>query len=455
MPYPSEHSCRLHEPGLYDEDSFRRIKRGNLVLIIGKKKGKTETEAQAYRYPVGDWEEAEARAHCKKAGGEFEPASEEDKAMPVGFEDWVMAAQDESVLDFEMKFHGSPRSPYGTHSSKGYPGGRAGWQKAWRVYLSGIPQGPIQGTIRRVSMIAAGMKCSIPEMSAEDLGPRPGGEGKLEGKLYETPDDYGLDKWKTPGDDDLNQEDIQLTCQDLEDLKRLCLQEIAARQKAREKEEGEKGLRLRELEQEIGAEDFMIGFGGEIKAVDSTSGKVGGYLVRFSIAGERDLTGVDYFAEDTYYGPRDGDGADTMVHHGMALKAGLEGLATRILAPIKTRRDAVGIWAETVLDLADEYEKVIYEMVQAGKLKWSSGTAARLARRETDGKISRWPIVEGSLTPTPMEPRLPAVMPLKAYLVLEAGTAEPGAGAGALGLEVVKARARVEMLLADVENAGS
>ena len=175
--------------------------------------------------------------------------------------------------------------------------------------------------------------------------------------------------------------------------------------------------------------------------------------MRFGSPAERDLTGTDYFAPDTYYGPHDGDGADTMVHHGLPLKVGLEGLSTRILAPIKTRRDEVGIWAETVLNLADQYEQAIFKLVEAGKLKWSSGTVARLARRAADGKLVRWPIVEGSLTPLPAEPRLPAVMPLKAYLALEAGTAEPGgASAGALGLEVVKARVRVEMLLADAED---
>jgi len=200
-------------------------------------------------------------------------------------------------------------------------------------------------------------------------------------------------------------------------------------------------------------DDLMIAFGDDIKAVDldGMKARIGGYLVRFGTPGEPDLTNADYFAADTYYGPADGDGADTMVHHGIPLKAGLEGLSQRILAPIKTKRDEVGIWAETVLDLADQYEKIVHEMVQAGKLKWSSGTAARLARREPDGKISRWPIIEGSLTPTPMEPRLPAVMPLKAYLGMLEGP-EPGGGdAGASRLEVTKALARATEVLVGIE----
>jgi hypothetical protein len=63
MPYPNEHSCRLKDPGLYQGDSFRRIKRGKLALIIGKRNGKDTTETQAYRYPIADWTEDAARKH--------------------------------------------------------------------------------------------------------------------------------------------------------------------------------------------------------------------------------------------------------------------------------------------------------------------------------------------------------------------------------------------------------
>jgi hypothetical protein len=81
MPYPNEHACRLHDPESYQEDSFRRIKRGNLVLIIAKRKGQDQTEAQAYRYPKDDWTEEAARAHCRESDGHFEPATQEDKTM--------------------------------------------------------------------------------------------------------------------------------------------------------------------------------------------------------------------------------------------------------------------------------------------------------------------------------------------------------------------------------------
>lgn len=74
MPYPNEHSCRIREPGQFQENSFRRIIQGRLSVIIGKLKGQSSTTVQAFRYPTEDWTEAEARKHCKEQGGRFEPA---------------------------------------------------------------------------------------------------------------------------------------------------------------------------------------------------------------------------------------------------------------------------------------------------------------------------------------------------------------------------------------------
>jgi len=238
MPYPNEHTCRLRDPDDFQPDSFRRVERKHdgkkYSIIMGRLKGEETMTEQAYRYDKEIWTEAMARQHCQDHDGSFEPASDEHGLEISGVE----CCGDERG-GIEFRFVGSPRNPYGTHASKGYPGGREAWKKAWRVYLSRVKdQGPIQGTVRRVSMIAAAMKppCKLPQMSAEDLGPREGPCGPLEGKVYQKPGDYNLSQWKKPSDDDLEQEDIQLTCQDLEDIKRICLQEIAKRQECAEKE---------------------------------------------------------------------------------------------------------------------------------------------------------------------------------------------------------------------------
>ena len=133
-------------------------------------------------------------------------------------------------------------------------------------------------------------------------------------------------------------------------------------------------------------------------------GKIGGYLVRFSTEKDPDLSG-EFFTAKTYFGPRNGDGADMLFHHGISLKTGLEGLADHLFAPVKARKDDIGIWVEAVLDVRDQYEKAVLEMAEQGKLGWSSGTAKHMIRRAETGEIKRWPIIEASLTPTPAEPR--------------------------------------------------
>jgi hypothetical protein len=79
MPYPNEHSCRIREPGEFEDGSFRRIKSGKLSIIIGKLKGKPSTTTQAYRYPKDTWSAEAARAHCKAQGGRFEAASQDSR----------------------------------------------------------------------------------------------------------------------------------------------------------------------------------------------------------------------------------------------------------------------------------------------------------------------------------------------------------------------------------------
>ena len=93
-------------------------------------------------------------------------------------------------------------------------------------------------------------------------------------------------------------------------------------------------------------------------------------------------------------------------------------LGLRRLGKADLRTDDAGVWAETQLALRDAYERRIYGLAEAGKLGWSSGTAAHLVKREPVGgamKIMHWPLgLDASLTPTPAEPRN-TVVALKAW----------------------------------------
>jgi hypothetical protein len=148
--------------------------------------------------------------------------------------------------------------------------------------------------------------------------------------------------------------------------------------------------------------------------------RVGAYAVRFSGPEEKDLQN-EYFTAKTDFGPRNGDGVATMFNHGVPVADGLEQLAIKTFSPVKAIKDEIGIFVETVLNMADQYEAAIADLVNIGKLKWSSGTSYHLARKSKDGEILRWHPIEFSYTPTPAESRLPAIIPLKSVEPDEVG----------------------------------
>ena len=168
--------------------------------------------------------------------------------------------------------------------------------------------------------------------------------------------------------------------------------------------------------QVIKADDIFVYDGEAIKATRTADGlHVGGYLVRFSGPDALDLTG-DHFSADTDFDREFPTKLSGYFHHGMDNHFG-----KAKLSKVDTRRDDFGIWAETILQERDEYEKFVADLAIAGKLGWSSGSAGHLVEREPSGKgykITKWPLVEASLTHTPAEPRNRAI-PLKSLLSVE------------------------------------
>jgi hypothetical protein len=170
---------------------------------------------------------------------------------------------------------------------------------------------------------------------------------------------------------------------------------------------------------------LVIDSGEPIKSIEIKEGKatVGGYAIRFSGPEQKDLAG-EYFTKSTYLGSHHGDGADVLFNHGFAPTKAFDKICERIFASAKATLDEVGLFVQHTLDLADEYEAAIAKLVASGKLKWSSGTASHLAKKADTGEIIRWPIAEFSYTPTPAEPRLPAISPLKSAVVDEKSAKE-------------------------------
>jgi len=70
------------------------------------------------------------------------------------------------------------------------------------------------------------------------------------------------------------------------------------------------------------------------------------------------------------------------------------------------KEDELGVWIEAQLNLRDEYEKAIYELVEKGKLGWSSAPLPPgRAGGEGQGALYQGLALglDASLTPTPAE----------------------------------------------------
>jgi HK97 family phage major capsid protein len=139
----------------------------------------------------------------------------------------------------------------------------------------------------------------------------------------------------------------------------------------------------------------------QVKALSPDAARIGGYLLRWGSAAERDLHG-DYFSPQTELGLDWYERRPMLYQHGLddSLKAAVMGQIDHLHA------DEVGLWAEAQLDLRHRYADHIRRLIEQGALFWSSGSLPHLVQREADGHLRRWIIVEGSLTPTPAEPRL-------------------------------------------------
>jgi len=148
-------------------------------------------------------------------------------------------------------------------------------------------------------------------------------------------------------------------------------------------------------------------------------GYVKGYLVRFGDTKTADLEG-DYFTASTDYGFPVSKGQrvplNVYYHHGMDSMVGKKSIGTGYI-----KMDDTGLWYEAQLDLADEYGNMIAKLCKQGKMGFSSGAAGHLVERKSMGgaaEITRWPIAEASITPTPAEYRN-SVKTLKEYYGME------------------------------------
>lgn len=66
--------------------------------------------------------------------------------------------------------------------------------------------------------------------------------------------------------------------------------------------------------------------------------------------------------------------------------------------------DEEGVWVKAQLDTSNKYFSAVKQLLDKGKLFASSGAMAHLVRKSAAGDIERWPWIELTLTPQPVNP---------------------------------------------------
>lgn len=144
-------------------------------------------------------------------------------------------------------------------------------------------------------------------------------------------------------------------------------------------------------------DNSQITYGQWLKALDD--GRIEGYAVVF---GTKDQVG-QRFTKDTDFGDLSNPANVRMYYH-HALDNRLGHTLIGVWEAIKI--DDVGVWVRGKLDMANQYVKRLYQMIQeGGKMGLSSGAVPQRVEIDEDtGTIKRWVINEISPTPTPAEP---------------------------------------------------
>ena len=141
--------------------------------------------------------------------------------------------------------------------------------------------------------------------------------------------------------------------------------------------------------------------------------RIGGYAVIWGDETKKDLSG-QYFTPQTTELTTIFDTVGKlpwMYNH--ALDKTVKTKVAGVVDVMKS--DSVGLWYEAQLKIADEYDTWIKKLLAEGKLKTSSQTfPSAFEYNKSTGEITRWPIVEVTGTPSPMEYRMPAIENLKA-----------------------------------------
>ena len=179
---------------------------------------------------------------------------------------------------------------------------------------------------------------------------------------------------------------------------------------------------------------------------------VGGPLLLFGDAKHRDLQ-KEYFTPDTWLGLDEYKSVPALFHHGLDQEVGLVVIGHRVKAEVRD----TGVWVEDWLDTSKNYWQMVKPLLDAEALYYSPGSAPHLVKRQSDGRLKSFPVIEDTLTPIPAQFRLLPVDQVKAAYKA-AGLTLPqldeggeSAGADCQKVEAEKAMAEIELTLQEIE----
>lgn len=154
-----------------------------------------------------------------------------------------------------------------------------------------------------------------------------------------------------------------------------------------------------------------------VRFIGESQDRIGGYLVRFTGPDERDLWD-EYFTAETDLGVGRWSTMPLLYQHGFddifrtniaglidTLRIDDTGLYIEAILADALRTVAPGLWSEAQVERYEDYMAELRWLIEQGYLGWSSGALPQSVQVDEDGKILRWHVIEGSLTPTPAEPK--------------------------------------------------
>jgi len=122
----------------------------------------------------------------------------------------------------------------------------------------------------------------------------------------------------------------------------------------------------------------------------------------------KDISG-EYFSNGTDFSGTDNSRVPTTFNH--AIPQGdrpiFRKFADTTFGLAELKRLDNGIFGTITLDPSDPLASALADLIEAGALKFSSGSGVQFVRRGQDGHLTRWKILELSVTACPCEPRLP------------------------------------------------